>query len=305
MSPEINTLSPAIFGPRSDSVGRRPIYVLTLSIYVVGNLGLAFNGHSYAAMWVLRALQSLGASATFAVSYGVVADVCVSTERGAMVGPVSMALNLGACVGPIGLSYLPRGAGIIIGGYCNGKWMGYSYNVTARKSGLVVDKVAGDDLQHFPIERARSRGSYWLLLISTTTLIGYGWAVETHSHVTILLVLRFVQGFWGTCFYTIYNTLLVDLFPESPSTAAAAASITRCVMAAAGVAVLQPLLNALGRGWYFIILGIWSGSFGALAAWFIRRNGMEWRTRRLNKKTEALLEYGVQPLNSNEESLNR
>jgi multidrug resistance protein len=454
-------LSPAIFGPLSDSVGRRPVYLLTLSIYVVGNLGLAFNKHSYAALLVLRALQSLGASAAFAVSYGVVADVCVPSERGGMVGPVSMALNLGACVGPviggwvaftsgsfewafwalvivgavllagimgllpetarsvvgngerrqclgwwreslwslgrhslkskvendqnsdgreihnpelkggvdpavekpssskrirvrnllaclliifhydtflalwihgsfytvdysmvaaipdiyksiylfnelqIGLSYLPRGAGIIIGGYCNGKWMDYNYNVTARKNGLVVDRVAGDNLEDFPIERARSRGSFWLLLISTATLIGYGWAVENHSHVSILLILQFIQGFWGTCFYTIYNTLLVDVFPESPSTAAAAASITRCAMAATGVVALRPLLDALGRGWYFTILGIWSGGFGALSVWLIRRNGMKWRTRRLNKKTEVLVEHGTQLLNSIEESLKR
>jgi multidrug resistance protein len=435
-------ISPAIFGPLSDSVGRRPVYLLTLSIYVLGNLGLAFNKHSYTALLVLRALQSLGASAAFAVSYGVVADVCVPSERGRMLGPVSMALNLGACVGPviggwvaftsgsfewtfwalvivgavlvagiagllpearsvvgngegrkglgwwresfwslgrqwlklkrennetsnkretqapnskgdgcpalekptsrgrirvrnplaclliifhydtflalwihgsfytvdysmvaaipdiyksiylfnelqIGLSYLPRGAGIIIGGYCNGKWMDYNYKVTASKIGFTVNKEAGDDLQHFPIERARSRGSYWLLLISTATLIAYGWAVRKHSHVSILLILQFVQGFWGTCFYTIYNTLLVDVFPESPSTAAAAASITR------GVAVLRPLLDALGRGWYFTILGIWSGGFEALAVWFIRRNGMEWRVRRLNKKTKELVEHGT------------
>jgi MFS family permease len=51
-------LSPAIFGPLSDSVGRRPVYLLTLSIYVVGKLGLAFNRHSYAALLVLRALQN-------------------------------------------------------------------------------------------------------------------------------------------------------------------------------------------------------------------------------------------------------
>jgi hypothetical protein len=82
----------------------------------------------------------------------------------------------------------------------------------------------------------------------------------------------------------------VDVFPESPSTAAAAASITRCTMAAAGVAVLRPLLDAPGRGWYFTILGIWSGGFGALAVWFIRRNGMEWRMRGLSK-TEVLVEY--------------
>ena len=73
-------LSPAIFGPLSDSMGRRPVYLLTLSIYVAKNLGLAINRHSYAALLVLRAVQSLGTSAAFAVSYGVVV-VCQACEE--------------------------------------------------------------------------------------------------------------------------------------------------------------------------------------------------------------------------------
>ena len=94
-------LSPAVFGPLSDSVGRRSVFLITLALYAMGNLGLALNRSSYAVLLVLRALQSVGASAALAVSYGVVADVCVPSERGRMLGPVSMALNLGACVGPV------------------------------------------------------------------------------------------------------------------------------------------------------------------------------------------------------------
>ena len=431
-------LSPAIFGPLSDTLGRRPVYLLTLTLYVVGNIGLAVNKNSYAALLALRALQSLGASATFAVSYGVVADVCTPSGRGRMLGPVSMALNLGACVGPvvggwvaftsgsyewvfwalvivggilllgvgallpetarsvvgngsqrrkynwweesawsmskrwfqrgnrmlenkdqqaklrsendgpshavlqrfrfrnplaclriifhldtslalwmhgsfytvdyslvaavpdifksiyhfnelqIGLSYLPRGAGIILGGYCNGKLMDHNYRVTAHQIDWIIDEISGDDLSRFPIERARSRGSFVLLAISTVTLIGYGWAVNQHAHVSVPLILQFVQGFWGTCFYTTYNTLLVDIFPDSPSTAAAAASIVRCAMAAAGVAILQPLLSVTGRGWYFTALGLWSGSFGVVAVLLIGRRGMIWRTRRIAKAKEML-----------------
>ena len=425
-------ISPAVFGPLSDSLGRRPVYLLTLSLYVVANLGLALNKDSYGALLGLRTLQSLGSSAAFAVSYGVVADVCVPSERGQMLGPVSMALNLGACVGPvvggwvaytsgsyewvfwalviigaallisigallpetartvvgngsgrvhqkwyeeswwtlttcwinnrnsktkeevgrattlndlqpraslrrrfrirnplaclriifhldtflvlwmpgsfytvdysfvaavpdiykdiyhwnelqIGLSYLPRGVGIIAGGYINGRLMDHNYRVTARKLGYTVDKVSGDDLNNFPIERARARGTQILLLISTLTIIGYGWAVRRHAHVSIPLILQFIQGFWGTCFYTIFNTLLVDIFPESPSTAAAAASITRCAMAAAGVAILHPLLSVAGRGWYFTVLGIWSGTRGAVAVWLIKTRGMKWRQKRMAK----------------------
>ncbi|KAF9632799.1 Major facilitator superfamily [Lasiodiplodia theobromae] len=422
-------LSPAFFGPLSDTLGRRPVYLFTLALYTLSNLGLALNQNSYAALLILRAFQSLGASAAYAISYGVVADVCVPGERGRIMGPVSMALNLGACIGPvvggwvayrsggfawvfwtlvvvgaalwfciglllpetlnavaanqglpsqefwekcwwrrllkcmrkgssnggntessslpppprkkslleccrvtnpltclriifhldtflalwmhgsfytvdytlvaavpaifkdiysfnelqIGLAYLPRGAGIIIGSYCNGRLMDLNFKVTAQKVGWTPDPASRNNIDDFPIEKARSRGSFWLLLISTATLVGYGWAVSSHVHVSVPLILQFVQGFWGTCFYTIYNTLLVDLFSESPSTAAATASMLRCAMAATGVAILQPLLEAVGLGWYFTFLGIWSGVCGAAAVFLLRKKGMAWRTRRISR----------------------
>lgn len=37
----------------------------------------------------------------YAISFGVVAALCPPSERGRMLGPLSMALNLGACVGPV------------------------------------------------------------------------------------------------------------------------------------------------------------------------------------------------------------
>jgi MFS family permease len=187
----------------------------------------------------------------------------------------------------IGLSYLPRGAGIILGGYFNGKLMDHNYKYTARSIGWTINRVSGDDLKDFPIERARSRGSFVLLIISTATLAGYGWAVSNHVHVSVPLILQFIQGFWGTCFYTMFNTLLVDIFPESPSTAAAAASVTRCIMAASGVAVLQPLLDAAGRGWYFTVLALWSGGLGVVAVSLIRSKSMAWRRSRLDRDGEV------------------
>ena len=45
---------------------------------MVASLGLALNESSYAALIVLRALQSLRASAVLSVSYGTVADICCS-----------------------------------------------------------------------------------------------------------------------------------------------------------------------------------------------------------------------------------
>ena len=420
---------------------------------MLSNLGLALEHNSHAALVALRAFQSLGASAASAVSYGVVADVCVPAERGNMIGPVSMALNLGTCLGPIvggwvafksgsynwvfwflviigsvllvavggllsetarnvvgngsvktkrwwertwlsfvrdwtrrtwrntakseenegdikakepdksdgenslggtpnttdavtwtkrmlkmlkplaclrvifwkdaalvlwmhasyymidysiqtsipssfkdiyhfnelqiGLAYLPRSAGIICGGYVNGKLMDRNYRTTAEEIGHTIDRERGDDLRHFPIERARTRGSWYLVAILTATLIGYGWALEQCSHVSIPLLLQLSQGFLGTSIYTTFNTLLVDVFPESPSTAAAAASISRCALAAAGVAAVQPLIGVLGRGWYFTALAVVPGGIGFVVVWMIRRWGAKWRHERVVKITRA------------------
>ena len=187
----------------------------------------------------------------------------------------------------IGLAYLPRSAGIITGGYINGRLMDRNYRITAKEIGHMVDRERGDDLQQFPIERARTRGSWHILTILTGTLIGYGWALEQNSHVSIPLILQFLQGFLGTSIYTIFNTLLVDVFPESPSTAAAAASISRCALAAAGVAALQPLLGVLGRGWYFTALAVSTGAIGFVVIWAIRKWGARWRYERAGKTTRT------------------
>ncbi len=52
----------------------------------------------------------------------------------------------------IGLAYLTGGAGVMLGGYTNGKMMDSNYKITAKKIEHTVNKVSGDDLKHFPIE---------------------------------------------------------------------------------------------------------------------------------------------------------
>lgn len=422
-------LSPAVFATLSDSIGRRPIFLITLTIYFLASLGLALNRESYAALLVLRALQSLGASAILAVGYGVIADVCVPAERGKMQGFFLAAGNLGPCIGPmiggwvafgsgslewvfwclvifggasltaigwifpetgrsvvgngnveakgwgktwwsvlmdytrrrgvimnirgdegpvsgseesdtrkkrfkisnplaclriifyrdtalvlwisasfyavwyciqasipsiykdiynfneieIGLSYLTGGAGVILGGYATGKMMDRNYKITAQEIGHTIDRIQGDDMNHFPIERARARGSWFLSGVFICALPGYGWAVKYHAHASIPLILQCLIGFLCTCFLQVFNALLVDIFPESPSTAAASGNITRCALSALAVAVLQPLVDHLGRGWYFTSLSIIGGIGSAAAVWTVQRWGMKWRSQRLSK----------------------
>lgn len=64
-----------------------------------------------------------------------------------------------------GLAYLTGGASTVLSGYANGKLMDWNYRATTKEAGLSIDRISGNDLTHFPIERARSRGSWYLLAI--------------------------------------------------------------------------------------------------------------------------------------------
>lgn len=93
-------VAPALFGDVADTIGRRPVFIVMFTIYIIANLALALQT-SFAAMLVLRMLQSLGCSATVAISYGVVADVSTPAQRGSMLGFAMIATNLGPALAPV------------------------------------------------------------------------------------------------------------------------------------------------------------------------------------------------------------
>jgi Na+/melibiose symporter-like transporter len=57
----VSAIAPSIMGEMADQVGRRPIFLLMLVVYVIANIGLALQ-RSFAALILLPMLQSLGSS---------------------------------------------------------------------------------------------------------------------------------------------------------------------------------------------------------------------------------------------------
>ena len=93
-------IAPAFVGGFSDSSGRRPTYFICFIIYVAANIGLGIQ-NDYAALMVLRCLQSAGGSGTVALANAVVSDIVTSQERGVYVSYMSVAPQAGPSLGPI------------------------------------------------------------------------------------------------------------------------------------------------------------------------------------------------------------
>lgn len=422
----LQAVSPAIWAPISDTLGRRPVFLVTFLIYCCASLGLALNKASYVALLLLRGLQSIGGSAVMSLAYAVVADISHHSERGKILGPLLASTNLGPCIGPVigggailasgeaqwcfwalvifgvssllliawtlpetarsvvgdgsvaaqsiwrtwwsllrsgffpdrgasspndinagsrtgrgrltvpnplacmriifywdtflvlwlaassyavwyciqtsipliygqqdyglndlmvGLCYLPGGFGVIFGGLVAGRLMDWSYKRTAKEAGFGPptddQRVVRHDIHNnFPIEKARSRGSVALLCLSICALVGYGWVVERHVHLSVPLILQFLIGAKCTIILQMFSALLVDLFPRIPGTAAASNNITRCALSAGAVAVLDPLVKAIGKAWFFTLIGIIDGVAGVVAVCLLRRWGGIWRQKR-------------------------
>ncbi|KAL2670027.1 hypothetical protein Neosp_014907 [[Neocosmospora] mangrovei] len=113
----VSAIAPAVVGDAADIFGRRPLYAITLTLYVVANVGIALQ-RSAVALLLLRMLQSAGISGeqtasfthaieltmavgTFSVAYGVIADISTPAERGAFVSALSFGITTAPSLGPV------------------------------------------------------------------------------------------------------------------------------------------------------------------------------------------------------------
>lgn len=93
-------LAPSFIGTFADQAGRRPAYIIAFVIYTAANIGLALQ-NSYAALMVLRCLQSAGSSGVVSFGYGVIADITVPADRGKYVGPMAAGVMVAPALGPV------------------------------------------------------------------------------------------------------------------------------------------------------------------------------------------------------------
>jgi hypothetical protein len=77
-----------------------------------------------------------------------------------------------------GLIYLPFGLGGTVSTFLSGWLLDNTYRNSRTRMGLSTDKVRGDDLDDFPIEKARLRVMWFPMVVIGVCVVGYGWVLD-------------------------------------------------------------------------------------------------------------------------------
>ncbi len=133
-----------VWGPLSDTFGRRPPLIASLVLYIASTVACIF-APSMGALILLRALQGCVTGSTIAITQGVVADAFAPPERGYALGVYFQPLLLGPIVAPV------------VGGLLSDAldWRGIFILLAAFSPPLLALVCAMPETQHYAVAAAR------------------------------------------------------------------------------------------------------------------------------------------------------
>jgi EmrB/QacA subfamily drug resistance transporter len=95
-----NVVAIPVMSKLADHYGRRPIYILCVSVFAAGSV-LAIAAPTFTVFLMARAIQAAGAGGIFPVATAAIADRIPLERRGAALGLVAATWGLAAIIGPI------------------------------------------------------------------------------------------------------------------------------------------------------------------------------------------------------------
>ncbi|MCJ1370525.1 hypothetical protein MMC20_001738 [Loxospora ochrophaea] len=183
----------------------------------------------------------------------------------------------------ISLIFIPIGVGGASSALVMAKLIDWNFRRHERLLSLPSTVRKAQDLTDFPIEKARLELGLPLYLTAASFIIAYGWLLESHVGIAGPIVVLFATSFVLNASMQVLSTLMVDLWPGRSGAATAANNFFRCELGAVASAAIQPIINAMGRGWAYTTFALISAATTPLLAFVIKR-GMARRKADLARK---------------------
>jgi EmrB/QacA subfamily drug resistance transporter len=95
-----STISTPLYGKLSDLYGRKPFFLLAISLFIIGSAACSFSTSMYM-LAAFRAFQGLGAGGLFSLALAIIADIVSPRERARYQGYFLAVFGTSSVIGPL------------------------------------------------------------------------------------------------------------------------------------------------------------------------------------------------------------
>ncbi|KAL1866648.1 hypothetical protein Plec18167_008980 [Paecilomyces lecythidis] len=174
----------------------------------------------------------------------------------------------------VGLLYIPNSLGYVTASLFGGKWMDSIMQREARKANRYDEK---GKLIYRPEDRMRENALLGAI-IYPGALIWYGWTVERGIFWLVPMIANFFFGIGSMLIFSMATTMLTEFMPKKSSSGVALNNFMRNIFSCVGSVVAAPIINAIGNGWLFTILGL-AAIASSSSLLVMRIYGARWRQK--------------------------
>ena len=186
-----------IMGRFSDIFGRKKIYTISMSIFIIGSIGTALTGSidNYSnnifinnintIEWLIatRILQAIGAGALLPVSIAIISDIFNESKRGIPIGLAGGAAEAGAVIGPL--------YGGLITEFLTWQWV-FWLNIPTSLIVLALVLISNRSTSSVK-SKIDYKGSLLIIIFITTLIIGFSQISNVNSFMSLFIIISAIS----------------------------------------------------------------------------------------------------------------
>ncbi len=194
-----STVMVPIYGKLSDLFGRKVIFIIGVSLFLVGS-ALSGAAQSMNMLIAFRAFQGLGAGALLPIAIAVVGDLFTPRERGKWQGVTGAVFGISSIVGPVVGGWLTE--------YASWRWIFY-VNVPIGIVALVVLIFLMPSLRRGTTQVSIDYvGAVLLIVGSVPLLLGFTWAGTQYAWLSPQIIGLFAFSVVALTAFILYEAWL-------------------------------------------------------------------------------------------------